>query len=164
MSTAKLFTIAASAAFLALAPLQATPAQAMDGSGLKTIASNNSAADTVQKLEAAIKAKGMKVFTTIDHAAAAKEAGLTMPPATVVIFGAPKGGTPNFLKKPTLAIDLPLKALVWQNKEGKVYVTYNSGAYVFGTIFGRHGLKPPAKVQKAQEGMLSGLAAAAAAK
>ena len=85
-----------------------------------------------------------------------------MPPATVVIFGAPKGGTPNFLKKPTLAIDLPLKALVWQNKEGKVYVTYNSGAYVFGTIFGRHGLKPPNKVVKAQEALLAGLARAAA--
>ncbi|MDP4595084.1 MAG: DUF302 domain-containing protein, partial [Beijerinckiaceae bacterium] len=87
-----------------------------------------------------------------------------MPASTVVIFGAPKGGTPNFLKKPTLAIDLPLKALVWQNAEGKVFVTYNSGAYVFGTIFGRHGLNPPAKIQKAQEAMLSGLATAAAKK
>ena len=149
---------------IAAAFIATTPVQAMDGSGLKTIASENNAVETVSKLEAAIKAKGMKVFTRIDHAAAAREAGLTMPPATVVIFGAPKGGTPNFLKKPTLAIDLPLKALVWQNKEGKVFVTYNSGAYVFGTIFGRHGLNPPNKVQKAQEGMLSGLAEAAAKK
>ncbi len=159
MKTKYAIIAAACSVFLTYAPVHAK-----DGSGLKTITSENSAEDTVTKLEAAIKAKGMKVFTRIDHAAAAKGAGLTMPPSTVVIFGAPKGGTPNFLKKPTLAIDLPLKALVWQNAEGKVYVTYNSGAYVFGTIFGRHGLKPPAKVQKGQEAMLSGLAAAAAKK
>ena len=153
--------VMATGAFVTLATA-IVPAQAQSGFGLKTVASKNDVATTINKLEAAIKAKGMKVFTRIDHAAAAKEAGLTMPPATVVIFDAPKGGTPNFLKKPTLAIDLPLKALVWQNEEGKVYVTYNSGAYVFGTIFGRHGLQPPQKVIKAQEGMLSGLADAAA--
>jgi uncharacterized protein (DUF302 family) len=153
--------VAAAGTFMTLATAIA-PAQAQSGSGLKTVASKHDAATTISKLDAAIKARGMKVFTHIDHAAAAKEAGLTMPPATVVIFGAPKGGTPNFLKKPTLAIDLPLKALVWQNQEGKVYVTYNSGAYVFGTIFGRHGLQPPQKVIKAQEAMLSGLASAAA--
>lgn len=148
--------------FVAVLFLFIIPGVASASSGLKTVSSKNSAAATIEKLSAAIKAKGMKVFTNIDHAAAAKEAGLTMPPATVVIFGAPKGGTPNFLKKPTLAIDLPLKILVWQNGEGKVFVTYNSGAYVFGTIFGRHGLKPPKSVQKAQEKMLSGLANAAA--
>ncbi|MCC2095973.1 MAG: DUF302 domain-containing protein [Hyphomicrobiales bacterium] len=157
MRTGYLLAAAAASAIVTTAP-----AQAQNGSGLKTVASHNDAATTVSRLDAAIRAKGMKVFTHIDHAAAAKEAGLSMPPATVVIFGAPKGGTPNFLKKPTLAIDLPLKALVWQNKEGKVYVTYNSGAYVFGTIFGRHGLKPPNKVVKAQEALLAGLARAAA--
>ncbi|MGE3246846.1 MAG: DUF302 domain-containing protein [Beijerinckiaceae bacterium] len=154
----KLFAATASL----LATVSFAPAQAQQGSGLKTIPSNHSAPETVSKLETAIKAKGMKVFTRIDHQAAAKEAGLSMPPATVVVFGAPKGGTPNFLKSPTLAIDLPLKALVWQNKEGKVYVTYNSGAYVFEQIFGRHGLKPPNKIVKAQEAMLSELANAAA--
>ncbi|MBU2534162.1 MAG: DUF302 domain-containing protein, partial [Alphaproteobacteria bacterium] len=120
------------------------------------------AAAAIAQLEDAIKAKGMKVFTKIDHAAAASEAGLEMPAATVVIFGNPKGGTPNFLKQPTLAIDLPLKMLVWENKDGKTFVTYNSGAYVFGEIFGRHGLNPPAKVVQAQEKMLSGLAGEAA--
>lgn len=130
--------------------------------GLKTVPASKDAAAAVAQLEAAIKAKGMKVFTRIDHAAAAREFGLEMPPATVVIFGHPKGGTPNFLKKPTLAIDLPLKMLVWENKDGKTFVTYNTGAYVFGEIFGRHGLNPPAKVQQGQEKMLSGLAGAAA--
>ncbi len=136
-------------------------ASAQSSHGLKTMASKYSADETVNKFEAAIKAKGMKVFTRIDHQVAAKEAGLTMPASQVVIFGAPKGGTPNFLKKPTLAIDLPLKALIWQNAEGKVFLSYNSGAYVFGDIFGRHGLKPPAKIVEAQEAMLTVLAEAA---
>lgn len=148
------------AATLALS-FASSPSMAQTGSGLKTLPSNHSAAETVTKLEAAIKSKGMKVFTRIDHQAAAREAGLAMPAATVVVFGAPKGGTPNFIQKPTLAIDLPLKALVWQNAGGKVYLTYNSGAYVFGEIFARHGLKPPNKIVKAQEALLSTLAEAA---
>lgn len=136
-------------------------AQAQTDAGLVNVESANSVSDTLTKLEAAIKGAGMKVFTRIDHAAAANEVGISMPPATVVIFGNPKVGTPNMVKKPTLAIDLPLKALVWQDASGKVYVTYNSGAYVFGTLFARHGLNPPAKVQQDQEAMLSGLASAA---
>lgn len=138
-----------------------TPSSAQDN-GLKTVPAAHNALETIAQLEAAITAKGMKVFTTIDHAAAAKEAGLKMPPATVVIFGNPKGGTPNFLKKPTLAIDLPLKMLVWENKDGKTFVTYNTGKYVFGEIFGRHGLNPPVEVATKQEQMLSGLASKAA--
>jgi len=85
-----------------------------------------------------------------------------MPPSTVVIFGNPKSGTPNFLKKPTLAIDLPLKILVWQDDAGKTFVTYNSGSYVLGTLFERHGLKPPPQVIEEQEKMLEGLAKSAA--
>ncbi len=152
---AAVLTLGISGAGTALAQTQST-------SGLMTIKSKNSAADTVTKLDAAIKAKGMKVFTHIDHAAAATEAGLSMPFSTVVIFGNPKAGTPNLLKKPTLAIDLPLKALVWQDSAGQVFVTYNSGGYVLGTIFGRHGLNPPEKAKQGQEALLSGLAAEAA--
>ena len=111
-------------AFLGLAAL---PLEAQD-SGLRTIPATEGFAATLVKLEKAIKSGGMKVFTRIDHAAAAKEFGLTMPPSTVVIFGNPKSGTPNFLKKPTLAIDLPLKILVWQDDAGKTFVTYNSPA------------------------------------
>jgi len=147
---------------LAFLGLAAVPLHAQDDNGLHSVPSTQDAAATLAKLDAAIKAGGMKVFTHIDHAAAAKEAGLTMPPATVVIFGNPKAGTPNFLKKPTLAIDLPLKILVWQDAAGKTFVTYNSGSYVFGTVFGRHGLNPPANVVAAQEKMLEGLAKSAA--
>ena len=146
-------------AFLCLAVL---PLKAQDDNGLRTIPATQSAAATLVKLDKAIKATGMKVFTHIDHTAAAKEAGLTMPPSTVVIFGNPKNGTPNFLKKPTLAIDLPLKILVWQDAAGKTFVTYNSGSYVFGTLFGRHGLKPPPEVIAEREKMLEGLAKSAA--
>jgi uncharacterized protein (DUF302 family) len=78
------------------------------------------------------------------------------------VFGNPAGGTPNFLKAPTLAIDLPLKALVWQDAAGKTYVTYNTGRYVFGSLFARHGLASSADVAAAQEELLSGLARAAA--
>ena len=134
-------------AFLGLAAL---PLEAQD-SGLRTIPATEGFAATLVKLEKAIKSGGMKIFTHIDHAAAAKEFGLTMPPSTVVIFGNPKSGTPNFLKKPTLAIDLPLKILVWQDDAGKTFVTYNSGSYVLGTLFERHGLKPPPQVIEEQE-------------
>ncbi len=144
--------------FLGLAVL---PLKAQDN-GLRTIPATQDAAATLAKLDKAIKSDGMKVFVHIDHAAAAKELGLTMPPSTVVIFGNPKNGTPNFLKKPTLAIDLPLKMLVWQDAAGKTFVTYNSGDYVLGTLFGRHGLKPPSEVIAAQEKMLEGLAKSAA--
>jgi uncharacterized protein (DUF302 family) len=141
---------------LAIIPLKA------EDNGLRTIPSKSSAALTLGKLDQAIKGRSMKVFAHIDHAAAARTAGLTMPPATVVIFGNPKGGTPNFLKQPTLAIDLPLKMLVWENAEGRAFVSYNSGSYVFGTLFERHGLKLPSAVAEGQEKILSALAASAA--
>lgn len=138
------------------------PLKAENKSGLRTIPAKQNADATLAKLEKAIISHGMKVFTHIDHAAAAKEAGLTMPRSTVVIFGNPKKGTPGMLKKPTLAIDLPLKILVWQDASGKTFVTYNTGDYVFGSVFGRHGLKPPPKVIAAQGKLMKSLATSAA--
>jgi uncharacterized protein (DUF302 family) len=150
------FVISISAVMiLAILPIRA------EENGLRTTPSNNSAALTLNKLDQAIKSRGMKVFAHIDHSAAAKEVGLTMPPATVVIFGNPKGGTPNFLKQPTLAIDLPLKMLVWENADGQTFVSYNSGSYVFGTLFRRHGLKLPSAVAEGQEKMLNALSTSA---
>jgi len=145
-------------AFLGLAVL---PLQAQDN-GLRTIPATEDAAATLVKLERAIKSGGMRVFTRIDHAAAAKEFGLTMATSTLVIFGNPKNGSPNFLKKPTLAIDLPLKILVWQDDAGKTFITYNSASYVLGALFERHGLKPPPDVIVEQEKMLENLAKSAA--
>jgi hypothetical protein len=146
---------------LALLCLATLPLHAQDN-GLRTIPASQDAPTTLAKLDQAIQSRGMKVFAHIDHAAAAKDIGLTMPPSVVVIFGNPKTGTPNFLKKPTLAIDLPLKILVWNDAAGKTFVTYNTGDYVLGTLFVRHGLKPPSDIIAAVGKMLGGLAKSAA--
>lgn len=138
----------------------ASPAKAQDN-GVRTLPSAHSHAAIIEKFETVAKAAGMKIFARIDHAAAAKEAGMAMPPSTVIIFGAPKTGTPMMMKQATLAIDLPLKALVWQDSSGKTFLSYNTASYVLGTIFGRHGLKPPEAAVKAQEEGLANLAAAA---
>jgi uncharacterized protein (DUF302 family) len=125
--------------------------------GLITKPSRYSADETIARFEAAVKAKsaaGFKVFTRIDHAAAAEEAGLKMRPRTVIVFGNPKAGTPVMVKTPSLAIDVPPKALVWQDDEGKVWLSYNSADYLYGTIYPRHGLKdvkPPEAFIKAVE-------------
>ncbi len=79
-----------------------------------TVASNNSVAETIQRFEDAIKSKGWMVFTRLDHAAAAEKYEQKLLPRTVIVFGNPRTGTGNMVKAPTLAIDLPPKALVWQ--------------------------------------------------
>jgi len=102
------------------------PARAGDD-GLNTKSSQYSTKETVERFEAAIKAReaaGFIVFTAIDHAAAAKKFGLDMRPRTVVVFGNPKLGTPAMVKTPLLAIDVPPKALVWEDDQGKVWLSY----------------------------------------
>jgi uncharacterized protein (DUF302 family) len=108
--------------------------------GLITKASVHSVAATIDRFEAAANKRGFMVFARLDHAAAAESVGLTMPHATVIVFGNPRLGTPAFLKTPTLAIDLPLKAMVWEDANGKVFLSYNSAEYLFGTIYVRHGV------------------------
>jgi uncharacterized protein (DUF302 family) len=108
------------------------------GSVLVTKRSVHPFAETLDRLEAAARQNGLTVFTRLDHAAAAKSAGLTMPPATVLVVGNPRGGTPLFLQHPTLAIDLPLKMLVWQDQTGEVYVTYNTAVFTTAML-ARHG-------------------------
>jgi uncharacterized protein (DUF302 family) len=97
--------------------------------------SPHSFSDTVQRLEKAIESRGLVMFAKIDHAAAADKAGLTLRPTQVLIFGNPKGGTPLMQAAPTVAIDLPLKALVWQGDDGKVKVAVNGAE-----VYKRHGL------------------------
>ena len=129
---------------LALSML-ATAVQAADA-GLVTKPSQHSVAETVTRFETAIKARegaGFAVFTQIDHAAAAKKFGLEMKPRTVIVFGNPKLGTPAMVKTPELAIDLPLKALVWEDDQGKVWLSYNSSDYLYQTIYARHGATGP---------------------
>ena len=123
-----------------------------EGSGLITVPSKYSAAETIQRFEAAIKAKadlGWMVFGELDHSAAAKQNGLQLAPRTVIVFGNPRLGTPQMQKVPTLAIDVPPKALVWQDDQGKVWLTYNSGEYLQDYVYPRHGLPSNAAAAKA---------------
>ena len=135
-----------------------TSAQALADNGLVTKPSKYSVQETVEKFEAAIKSKaagGWVVFNRIDHAAAAKQAGLDMRARTVIIFGNPKGGTPPMTKSATLAIDLPMKALVWQDDQDKFWLTYNSSEYGAKVIYPRHGLAVPEEAAKGLETFLA---------
>ena len=133
-------------------------AQAADD-GLITKPSRYSVKETVSRFEAAVKereAAGFMVFTEIDHAAAAKKFGLDMRPRTVIVFGNPKLGTPSMVKTPKLAIDVPPKALIWEDDQGKVWLSYNSTDYLSNTIYPRHGFEaspPPAPFVKALDEM-----------
>src|SRR5215472_8263152 len=114
--------------------------------GLITKPSRYSVKETVARFEAAVKereAAGATVFAEFDHAAAAKKFGLDMRPRVVIVFGNPKLGTPVMITTALLAIDLPSKALVWEDDEGKVWLTYNSAEYLGKTIYTRHGLPDP---------------------
>ena len=84
----------------------------------------------MKRLESILAQRGVQVFALIDHSGEAEKVGMKMPPTKLLIFGNPKGGTPLMLVAPTLAIDLPLKALVSQDNDGKVWVTYNSPEYL----------------------------------
>jgi len=104
--------------------------------GLITVRSGRGPKDTMNRLEAEVKAKGMTVFARIDHAAGAVEAGLSLRPTEVLIFGNAKAGTPLMQSVQTIGIDLPLKALVWQDASGDTWLSYNDPAW----LAQRHGL------------------------
>src|ERR1700733_3897672 len=103
--------------------------------GLVQVPSRYSVDETLQRLQSAFAEKNLHVFAVIDHSGEAEKVGLKMRPTKVLIFGSPKSGTPLMVAAPSLAIDLPLKALVAEDTEGKVSVTYNSPEY----LRGRHG-------------------------
>jgi len=104
--------------------------------GLITIASAYSVKETTEKFIETIKTKGLTVFARIDHAANASNQGLTLRPTELVIFGNPKAGTPLMQDNQTSGIDLPLKVLIWEDENGKVWLTYNDTQW----IASRHGL------------------------
>src|SRR6266478_7296415 len=110
--------------------------QAMAADGLTTIPSSYGPKDTMNRLEAAVNAKGMTVFARIDHAAGAAEVGLSLRPTELLIFGNAKGGTPLMQSMQTIGIDLPLKALVWQDGSGSTWLSYNDPSW----LANRHGL------------------------
>lgn len=110
--------------------------------GIVDVPSRYSVPETLARLQAILKDKGMMVFALIDHSGAAEKAGLSMRPTQLLIFGSPKGGTPLMVAAPRLAIDLPLKALAWQDEQGQVWLSYNSPEY----LQQRHGF--PAELMK----------------
>ncbi len=101
-----------------------------DESGVTNLASPYSVDDTTQRLVRVLEQAGMMIFARIDQKAAAQAAGVTMRPMVLVLFGNPKAGTPLMQSYPTLAIDLPLKALVWEDANGRVWVSTNSPQYL----------------------------------
>src|SRR4029077_6779777 len=106
------------------------------GDGLIDIPSNHSVDETVEKLKGILQAKGVTLFALVDHSGEAAKVGMKMRPTKLLIFGSPKGGTPVMLAAPGIAIDLPLKILIWEDSQGKVWVSYNSPAY----LKERHGV------------------------
>jgi uncharacterized protein (DUF302 family) len=108
----------------------------MAAQGLTTIESSHGPQETMNRLEAAVKAKGMTVFARIDHSAGASAAVLSLNPTEVLIFGNARGGTPLMQSVQTIGIDLPLKALVWRDASGDTWLSYNDPAW----LAKRHGL------------------------
>jgi uncharacterized protein (DUF302 family)/uncharacterized membrane protein YidH (DUF202 family) len=108
------------------------------GNGLVSKPSNHSVDQTLAKLEGILAAKGVTIFALIDHSGEAEKVGMHMRPTKLLIFGNPKAGTPLMLAAPGSAIDLPLKILIWEDAQGKVWVTHNSPAY----LQQRHNLPP----------------------
>lgn len=108
----------------------------MADSGLTTIASRRSVKATIDRLESAAKAKGLTIFARIDHAAGATSVGLPLRPTELLIFGNARGGTPLMQLAQTVGIDLPLKALAWEDAAGKTWLSYNEPAW----LAERHGV------------------------
>jgi uncharacterized protein (DUF302 family) len=106
--------------------------------GIVDLPSSHSVDHTVEKLKSILQAKGITLFALIDHSGEAEKVGLKMLPTKLLIFGSPKGGTPLMLAAPSIAIDLPLKILIWEDGQGKVWVSYNSPAY----LITRHSVPP----------------------
>ncbi len=92
--------------------------------------SNHSVEQTVDKLKNILQSKGVTLFAVIDHSGEAEKAGMKMPPTKLLIFGNPKAGTPLMLAAPSTAIDLPLKILIWEDAQGKAWLSHNSPEYL----------------------------------
>jgi uncharacterized protein (DUF302 family) len=126
--------------------------------GLTTIPSNFDPKETVDRLRAEIRSKGLTIFAQIDHSAGAAEAGLTLGPTNLIIFGNARGGTPLMQASQTAGIDLPLKALVWQDAGGKTWLSYNEPSW----IVQRQGLGVRAEIVDNMTAALSAISRKAA--
>ena len=124
------------------------------GSGLVSRPSPYSVPETIERLTTVLQSKGMTVFARIDHAAEAGKVGLALRPTQLLIFGNPRGGTPLMAAAPTVAIDLPFKALAWEDAGGKVWLAYNAPEY----LKTRHGIEGMEDTLRALTGALGAMA------
>jgi uncharacterized protein (DUF302 family) len=109
-----------------------------DSNGIISQPSSYSVEQTVERLKQILQSKNVTLFAVVDHSGEAEKVGMKMPPTKLLIFGSPKAGTPLMLAAPTIALDLPLKILVWEDAQEKVWISYNSPEY----LKDRHGLPP----------------------
>jgi uncharacterized protein (DUF302 family) len=114
----------------------------MSASGITDIASHHSVDATVERIRGILETRGVGLFALVDHSGEAEKTGMKMRPTKLLIFGSPKAGTPVMVAAPSIAIDLPLKILVWEDEAGKVWISYNSADY----LRGRHNV--PAELMK----------------
>ena len=125
--------------------------------GLATRTSNHSVSITVARFAEAVRAAGWVVFAEIDHAAAAQAVHMALPPRTVVLFGNPTAGTPAMRAHPTLAIDLPMRVLVWADEQGHTFVTRNIGEDIATRVFARHGIVIPPEARRGMDSTIEGM-------
>jgi uncharacterized protein (DUF302 family) len=102
----------------------------MEVSGFASLPSKYSVDKTLERLQTILRDKSVPVFAVVDHSGEAAKVGMEMRPTKLVIFGNPKGGTPLMIAAPTVAIDLPLKALIWEDSDGNIWISYNSAEYL----------------------------------
>lgn len=125
--------------------------------GLVKLESKSSVKETTDRLAAAVEQRGIRIVARVDHAAGAKAAGLELAPSELLVFGNPKLGTPLMQANPEIGIDLPIKVLTWQDKDGKVWIGYAAP----DEIVSRHGVSGRDEIVKAMRGALDGLVKAA---
>ena len=105
----------------------ATPAR---DNGMQHLSSSYSVPETLKRVESVLQEKGLTIFCRVDHSGEAEKVGLKMRPTQLILFGSPKAGTPVMIAAPSIAIDLPLKALIWEDAGGKVWVSYNAPEFL----------------------------------
>lgn len=135
----------------ALAFMASIPSGQAQEAGLVTKPSAHGTRTTLDRFAAAVREAGWVVFTEIDHAAAARDVGMTLRARTVVLFGNPRAGTPGMAANPTLAIDLPMRVLVWEDDQGQTFITRSTGAAIAQRVFARHGVTIPPEGQRNTE-------------
>src|SRR3984957_7995667 len=100
--------------------------QTAQNNGIVSLPCNHSVDETVSRVQAMLREKNVALFALVDHSGEAEKVGMKMPPTKLLIFGSPKAGTPLMIAAPSIAIDLPLKLLVWEDVGGKIWISYNS--------------------------------------